>query len=113
MGRKCGFSETNLITGQHGLTILIKENIEGTSSIAFTRRLPVLFICKSRFEYLTPRIRLTQKDLEGTKLEKPKILHFICSPSRALLTLSEVKEKPITIFEPIPVRFISYLLPLA
>jgi len=65
-----------------------------------------LTILKTRFEYITPRIRLTPKDLVGTKLEKPKILHFICSPSRALSILLEVEGawKPTTIFEPIPVR---------
>lgn len=65
------------------------------------------------FEYIAPRIRLTPKDLEGTKLEKPKILHFICSPSRALAISSEVGGawKPITIFEPIPDRCIPEELP--
>ncbi|KAF8803908.1 Ribokinase-like protein [Phlegmacium glaucopus] len=65
------------------------------------------------FEYITPRIRLTPKDLEGTKLEKPKVLHFICSPSRALSILSEIEGawKPITIFEPIPDRCVPEELP--
>jgi len=65
------------------------------------------------FEYITPRIRLTPKDLEGTKLEKPKILHFVCSPSRAASILSEVKDawEPITIFEPIPDRCVPEELP--
>lgn len=58
-----------------------------------------------RFEYTTPRIRITPKDLEGTRLANAKTLHFICSPSRALAIMSEVEEgwKPITIYEPIPV----------
>ena len=58
------------------------------------------------FEYKTPRIRLTPADLEGTKLAKAKMLHFVCSPSRALSIISEfnVTWEPITIYEPIPVR---------
>ena len=57
------------------------------------------------FEYKTPRIRLTPADLEGTKLAKPKMLHFVCSPSRALSIISEFNAswEPITIYEPIPV----------
>jgi len=57
------------------------------------------------FEYKTPRIRLTPADLEGTKLAKPKILHFVCSPSRALSIISEFNAawEPITIYEPIPI----------
>ena len=58
------------------------------------------------FEYKTSRIRLTPADLEGTKLAKPKMLHFVCSPSRALSIISEFNAtwEPITIYEPIPVR---------
>ncbi|KAI0728759.1 Ribokinase-like protein [Fomitopsis betulina] len=60
------------------------------------------------FRYLTPRIRLTPKDLLQTKLGLPDVLHFICSPTRAGIIISEVKEhgtwSPITIYEPIPDR---------
>ncbi|CAA7260172.1 unnamed protein product [Cyclocybe aegerita] len=65
------------------------------------------------FEYKTPRIRLTPKDLEGTRLARPKILHFICSPSRASSIMSEVQDgwKPITVYEPIPDRCIPEELP--
>ncbi|KAF8164977.1 Ribokinase-like protein [Crassisporium funariophilum] len=65
------------------------------------------------FKYITPRIRLTPKDLEGTKLAKPKILHFICSPSRASAIMSEVTGgwEPITIYEPIPDRCVPEELP--
>lgn len=59
-----------------------------------------------RFQYLTPRIRLTPNDLSDTVLANPKMLHFICSPARALTITSEVEAqgwKPITIYEPIPV----------
>ncbi|KAF7800009.1 hypothetical protein EIP86_011252 [Pleurotus ostreatoroseus] len=58
------------------------------------------------FRYLTPRVRITPKDLIGTDFDLPKMLHFICSPSRAAIILSEVRERsgwrPITIYEPIP-----------
>ena len=61
-----------------------------------------------RFEYHTPRLRLTPRDLLGSKLSRPKILHFICSPSRAAAIMSEVKGvedwHPTTVYEPIPVR---------
>ena len=113
MGWICGCSETSPITAQHGLTILIKENIEGMPFYLLLLAIEQpLFICKTRFEYTSPRIRLTPKDLEGTKLEKPKILHFICSPSRAIAMLTEVEGawKPITIFEPIPVRPSNFIL---
>lgn len=60
-----------------------------------------------RFEYLTPRVRLTPNDLQGTPFERPTTLHFICSPARAAVILSEVKAvdewSPIIIYEPIPV----------
>ncbi|KDR83352.1 hypothetical protein GALMADRAFT_219185 [Galerina marginata CBS 339.88] len=65
------------------------------------------------FEYKTPRLRLTPKDLAGNDLEKPKILHFICSPSRASAIMSEVEEgwKPITVYEPIPDQCVPEELP--
>jgi len=57
------------------------------------------------FEYTTPRIRLTPHDLDGIR---PASIHFICSPTRAIQILSEIREiegwNPTTIFEPIPVR---------
>lgn len=60
------------------------------------------------FEYLTPRVRITPKDLLHTKLDKPSILHFICSPARANKIMADVREQPdwmpTTIYEPIPVR---------
>ena len=59
------------------------------------------------FQYLNSRVRLTPRDLYETKLECPATLHFICSPSRAKVIISEVAEyagwSPITIYEPIPV----------
>ncbi|EAU84575.2 hypothetical protein CC1G_00094 [Coprinopsis cinerea okayama7 len=59
------------------------------------------------FQYTTPRIRITPRDLEPLGIVKPRTLHFICSPTRAATIISEVKMvkgwEPITIYEPIPV----------
>ncbi|TFK43159.1 Ribokinase-like protein [Crucibulum laeve] len=67
------------------------------------------------FEYMTPRIRITPRDIMGTKLSNPTSLHFICSPSRASDIMSEVREVdgwfPITIYEPIPYRCVPDELP--
>ncbi|PPQ72525.1 hypothetical protein CVT24_004831, partial [Panaeolus cyanescens] len=65
------------------------------------------------FEYTTPRIRLTPKDLRNTKLEKPEFLHFICSPTRALSIIAEIDDgwSPTTIYEPIPDRCVPQELP--
>ncbi|KAJ7368102.1 Ribokinase-like protein [Mycena albidolilacea] len=60
------------------------------------------------FDYITPRIRITPKDLQGTRLENSTTLHFICSPSRASTIMSEVQQmpgwNPTVIYEPIPDR---------
>jgi len=65
------------------------------------------------FEYLTPRIRLTPRDLTSTKLERPRMLHFICSPSRALNIVSEIEGwSPTTIYEPIPYSCVPDKLPV-
>ncbi|KAF7352957.1 Ribokinase-like protein [Mycena venus] len=60
------------------------------------------------FDYITPRIRLTPRDLQGTRLENPTTLHFICSPTRASAIMSEVQHlpgwHPTVIYEPIPDR---------
>jgi len=62
---------------------------------------------RDSFAYITPRIRLTPRDLINTHLENPTYLHFICSPKRAKEILSEIDEidgwTPQCIFEPIPV----------
>ncbi|EIW61851.1 Ribokinase-like protein [Trametes versicolor FP-101664 SS1] len=67
------------------------------------------------FEYLTPRIRITPRDLVGTRLARPRIIHFICSPERASAIMAEVKEErdwyPITVYEPIPFRCVPEELP--
>ncbi|KZT58747.1 Ribokinase-like protein [Calocera cornea HHB12733] len=57
------------------------------------------------FEYLLPRVRISPKDLVSTRLEAPKMLHFICSPTRALEIIAELRElqwDPVLIYEPIP-----------
>ncbi|KAJ6516082.1 Ribokinase-like protein [Mycena sanguinolenta] len=60
------------------------------------------------FDYITPRIRITPRDLQGTHLENSTALHFICSPSRASAIMSEVQQMPgwhpTVIYEPIPDR---------
>ncbi|KAI9001247.1 Ribokinase-like protein [Trametes punicea] len=67
------------------------------------------------FKYLTPRIRITPRDLAGTRLGRPRIIHFICSPTRANAIMSEVKEDqdwhPTAIYEPIPDRCVPEELP--
>ncbi|KAL4075809.1 Ribokinase-like protein [Scleroderma citrinum] len=79
------------------------------SSYLSTARLIVIF------QYLTPRIRLTPRDLRETRLTWPAVIHFICSPVRALQVISEIEQvdgwKPITIYEPIPYRCIPEELP--
>lgn len=60
------------------------------------------------FEYLTPRIQITPKDLAyPSEFSRPSQLHFICSPQRAADIIGEIKRvdgwKPLTIYEPIPV----------
>jgi hypothetical protein len=60
------------------------------------------------FQYLTPRVQITPHDLTGTPLFRPATLHFICSPTRAVVIMSQVAEAegwmPLSIYEPIPVR---------
>ncbi|KAJ7068095.1 Ribokinase-like protein [Mycena amicta] len=60
------------------------------------------------FEYLTPRIRISPRDLQGTRLERSTMLHFICSPTRASAIMKEVRQvedwMPTVIYEPIPDR---------
>ncbi|KAF8076165.1 Ribokinase-like protein [Lyophyllum atratum] len=67
------------------------------------------------FEYITPRIRITPKDLHGTRIPVPRALHFICSPTRASAIISEVRGvkdwHPVTIYEPIPDRCVPAELP--
>ncbi|CAE6539385.1 unnamed protein product [Rhizoctonia solani] len=69
------------------------------------------------FDYLTPRIRLTPKDLLGTPLESPCQIHFVCSPVRARQIMNDADMygkddwKPFTIYEPIPISCIPEELP--
>jgi len=67
------------------------------------------------FKYITPRIRITPRDLTNTKLAEPTALHFICSPSRAASILSEVQQVdgwlPTIIYEPIPYSCVPEELP--
>ncbi|PFH52685.1 hypothetical protein AMATHDRAFT_2075 [Amanita thiersii Skay4041] len=67
------------------------------------------------FQYLTPRIRISPRDLTGTKLAQPQLLHFICSAERAWDVISEIQDvegwSPVTIYEPIPDRCIPSELP--
>ncbi|TFK93922.1 Ribokinase-like protein [Polyporus arcularius HHB13444] len=67
------------------------------------------------FEYLTPKLRITPRDLMDTKLSHPRVLHFICSPTRAAAIMSEVKQvddwHPTTVYEPIPDRCVPEELP--
>ncbi|TBU48442.1 Ribokinase-like protein [Dichomitus squalens] len=67
------------------------------------------------FEYLTPRVRITPRDLSNTKLAQPDIIHFICSPSRAAAIISDIEQEegwsPTTVYEPIPDRCVPEELP--
>ncbi|GAA5936785.1 hypothetical protein JCM1841_006457 [Sporobolomyces salmonicolor] len=63
------------------------------------------------FEYLTPRTRLEPKDLPS-QLRTSQYLHFVCSPTRALVIHSQLQPplnptpswQPTLIYEPIPDR---------
>ncbi|KAF8351103.1 Ribokinase-like protein [Amanita rubescens] len=67
------------------------------------------------FQYLTPRVRITPGDLYETRLSRPRMLHFVCSPLRAAVIMTQVHEignwNPVTIYEPIPDRCIPSELP--
>jgi hypothetical protein len=80
-------------------------------SSGILRVIPRLNHSNSSFSYLTPRIRITPKDLTNTKLARPATLHVICSPTRAASILSDLREidgwLPTTIYEPIPVCKVS------
>jgi len=68
-----------------------------------------------RFQYLTARVHITPRDLDRTRLSWPRAMHFICSPLRAAVIMSQVREignwDPVTIYEPIPDRCIPSELP--
>ncbi|KAF8633672.1 hypothetical protein AX15_001283 [Amanita polypyramis BW_CC] len=80
-----------------------------------TRALNSYYGERRGFQYLTPKIRITPRDLLQTRLARPKALHFICSPTRASTIISEIHEigrwSPLTIYEPIPDSCIPSQLP--
>jgi hypothetical protein len=96
----------NTYTGDH------REYVSGGLPCirAFSSHLTRVFVlfCSSSFQYLTPRIRITPCDLSDTPLSRPTTLHFICSPTRAAVIMSQVAQvegwSPVSIYEPIPVR---------
>jgi len=67
------------------------------------------------FQYLTPKWRIAPRDLLDTSLFRSATLHFICSPTRAAVIMSQVAEvedwSPISVYEPIPDRCVSEELP--
>ncbi len=69
-------------------------------------------LMSSRFQYLTPRVRITPGDLYETRISRPRMLHFVCSPIRAAVIMTQVHEignwDPVTIYEPIPVCISAY-----
>jgi len=80
------------------------------SSLCRTFVSPLFFVFVfASFQYLTPdRIRIFPRDLTGTPLFRPTALHFICSPARAAIIMSQVAEVErwslVSIYEPVPVR---------
>ncbi|GAA6000030.1 hypothetical protein JCM10207_006020 [Rhodosporidiobolus poonsookiae] len=70
------------------------------------------------FEYLTPRTRLEPKDLPAP-LRTSSYLHFVCSPTRALVIHSQLQPplnatptwRPKLVYEPIPDRCTPEELP--
>lgn len=96
---------------QLGFLIRIEAKTDGDSHVLWCNG-PTAHFTPISFEYKTPRIRLTPKDLRLTDLTDPKVLHFICSPVRALAIMSEVHGdwSSITVYEPIPVRPSSLFL---
>ncbi|GAA5831768.1 hypothetical protein JCM5353_006629 [Sporobolomyces roseus] len=67
-----------------------------------------LYIGQHReFKYLTPRTRLEPIDLP-TSFHSSQFLHFVCSPTRALVIQSQISQmsnwRPSLVYEPIPDR---------
>jgi hypothetical protein len=110
-----GYSETIQTLAPLARSTLTKANTEGSVEISmyFSPQHEPEAIGFFSFAYLTPRIRITPKNLTNTKLAQPAVLHFICSPARAASILSEVREVdgwfPTTIYEPIPVCDIHWV----
>ncbi|GAA5893646.1 Mak32p [Sporobolomyces salmoneus] len=59
------------------------------------------------FKYLTPRVRLEPQDLPS-QFHSAKYLHFVCSPTRAIVIQSQLTStwRPSLVYEPIPDRCI-------
>jgi hypothetical protein len=109
MAHRCGCIGTNPTTLLLVRSTLTGVITEGTIS-SWLRSIYLVVYWGNldfSFEYITPKIRITIRDLKDTRLARPTTLHFICSPSRAATVLSEIKDIdgwfPITIYEPIPV----------
>jgi len=68
------------------------------------------------FQYLTARPPTTLIELQGTKLQRPRMLHFICAASEALSLVKEIELipdwTPITVYEPVPFACTPSELPL-
>jgi hypothetical protein len=123
MAKTCGCSETSLRLERHVRSIGTRGITEGVPLIFWLASLlhhgispltALLCVCsfgpRKSFQYLTPRLRITPRDLLGTSLSHPATIHFICSPTRAAVIMSQVAEdegwSPISIYEPIPVRMV-------
>jgi len=95
-------SQTPLYARAHHLDIVVRLSAAPLSHLFF-------FFVFASFQYLTPdRIRIFPRDLTGTPLFRPTALHFICSPARAAIIMSQVAEVErwslVSIYEPVPVR---------
>ncbi|EIM88253.1 Ribokinase-like protein [Stereum hirsutum FP-91666 SS1] len=91
---------------------LFRENLDRQT----TRELSIYRGEHRGYEYLSgPRIQLSPRDLIGTRMERPKALHFCCSPARAKDITSQIKLvedwHPTTIWEPLPNFCIPEYLP--
>ncbi|CAE7068734.1 unnamed protein product [Rhizoctonia solani] len=99
--------------------IRIELRVVESYDLGFSNNLAYFFnvIPSGYFDYLTPRIRLTPKDLPKTPLESPRQIHFVCSPTRAAQIMHDADTygakdwKPFTIYEPIPFRCVPEELP--
>src|SRR5580693_4385673 len=91
---KSGFQSSMIYARTHHLTSWFRLSAAPLSH---------LFVFAS-FQYLTPeRIRIFPRVLTGTPLARPTALHFICSPTRAAIIMSQVAEvegwSPVSIYE--------------
>lgn len=113
MEKTCGYSETCLRLARLGRLTCTRGITEGMCHL-----ISALLLCsnaathrftagRKSFQYLTPRLRITPRDLLATSLSCPATLHFVCSPTRAAVIMTQVAEvegwSPISIYEPIPV----------